>query len=312
MITTISQEHFLLRLEDFRKLFFSAFKREISESFLKWRFIDNPCSGLKMIISEEDTCLTSSYSISPCKIGNKHEIVESALSMMTMTAPEYAGRGLFTLLASKLYENLELSGFQSVWGFPNANSHYSFIKKLSWQNIYELPTLNCQLAKSKSLFTQDEIVFDNQFDLVYEDVLNTGSLIQVIKTKEWLNWRYSCHPENKYTNIVISDRSRVCAFAVVKIYLGSIDIVEFQAKDEELARELVHKVISFGMNHELSNVNCWMPLHHPFHLIFERQGFFNAAPVTYFAGRSFRSLTSKSDFFDFRNWYIQMGDSDVY
>ena len=59
-------------------------------------------------------------------------------------------------------------------------------------------------------------------------------------------------------------------------------------------------------------INVWCPIHHFMHEVLERIGFVNSSPVTYFIVKTLKKNILAKGWDDFRNWYIQMGDSDLY
>ena len=55
-------------------------------------------------------------------------------------------------------------------------------------------------------------------------------------------------------------------------------------------------------------LNCTLSLHREL----EKLGFYNAEPVTYFGARVLRPEVEQSMVSSFKNWYLTLGDSDVY
>ena len=48
------------------------------------------------------------------------------------------------------------------------------------------------------------------------------------------------------------------------------------------------------------------------HEVLERIGFVNSTPVTYFIVKKLKKDISSKGWDNFKNWYVQMGDSDLY
>ena len=115
--------------EKIYELFKMAFKKEIVPDFWKWRFLDNPFHKEPFIdLMWDGDTLAGHYAVSPIGMKVNGESVLTALSMTTMTNPNYGGQGIFPKLADSIYKKLTDVNVQYVWGFPNMNSHYSFIK----------------------------------------------------------------------------------------------------------------------------------------------------------------------------------------
>jgi hypothetical protein len=227
--------------------------------------------------------------------------------MLTMTHPKYGGRGLFTKLASHLFSYMRDEGYHSVWGFPNKNSHRPFIERLHWQDIHEVPTMTADVSRLKLPDVPRER--DDSFMRDYSFLSNLHSGISVRKDAKWLRWRYAENPVNTYSNHVVTDGEKVLAMAVTKAYQGSLDLVDLQASDGDTGQRVLSMVASEARDRNAERIRTWMPLCHYLHLVLEKIGFLNEAPVTYMAGLCFEGA---DNFYDYREWYVQMGDSDVY
>lgn len=44
----------------------------------------------------------------------------------------------------------------------------------------------------------------------------------------------------------------------------------------------------------------------------ERIGFHNGEPITYFGALALQAYLNQTELYDFRQWYLTMGDSDVF
>jgi hypothetical protein len=73
------------------------------------------------------------YGVLPVKMTLHGKSVTAAQSANTMTHPLHQGKGLFTQLAKRTYEEAARAGIPVVFGFPNKNSYPGFKKKLDWQ-----------------------------------------------------------------------------------------------------------------------------------------------------------------------------------
>ncbi len=300
-------------------LFKECYGREMSAKYWKWRFIENPYKKVWILLAWDKNTLAAHYAVSPVLLLIKGQIHIAALSLTTMTHPKYRGLKLFPKLASKVYEVLFEMNYTLVFGFPNKNSHRTFIKNLRWRDIYEIPTFKLYLNNNQKVINDSfvnsiceySISEDNEFDLCYSTNI-TKMPIQLYKDKSYLKWRYKMHPQNKYYNFVIASKDCVSSFCVVKKYVNSLDIVDFQAENREEGEALLAYVIKFALSNRFDQINCWAPRHHFFHSLCEKYGFINGEPITYFCYR-YLSNEENEQFFDtYSNWYIQMGDSDVY
>jgi hypothetical protein len=306
----LNHDTYLQEIPQLVGLFQRSFGRSLDPQYLKWRYVDNPCQDLLVNVHFENEAIVANYSASPCMLKIDGQSVKTALSMTTMTDPMFAGRGLFNKLACELYEYMTEKNYAMVWGFPNSNSHYAFMNKLKWVDIYEIPTMKFVLNKR----VEKNIIYtsDNQFLLNYERSQYLGDLIHVVKNAKYLQWRYASNPNNQYTNLVISQHGCVSSYCVIKRYNQQVDIVDLQAQNRDEGQSLLLQAIQWASENDLGAVNCWAPRHHFMHGLCERLGFTNGEPVTYLGARTLSTVPQSKRINDYSRWYLQMGDSDVY
>ena len=308
------------------KLFKTSFKKELSLNFWNWRFLNNPAGEVMIKLMWDGNTLAGHYAVSPVELIINGEVQLSALSMTTMTHPEYGGRGIFTTLAESLYCDIkEKHNVSSVWGFPNSNSHYGFIKNLKWKDLNVIPTLSISLNNFKE--KRDERIsvtknFKEEHGITFHNTLLGENKLAVHRTKQYLNWRYSNNPVNNYTIFECHDQGNQY-FAVTKCFAlrsesgiedVAIDLVEicFPA-DISLLYGLISEIVAFyssNFNTPLSRINLWLPLSDPKFILFEKMGFFIHSPLTFMGARSLSPAgypTEKS-----QKWQYSMGDSDIY
>lgn len=307
----LTKNEYIKSLSLLEELFNNSFKRNIDRNILAWRYTKNPINELLVYVAIENNKIISNYSVSPCEVDIDGKIYKIALSMTTMTDPKYCGQGLFPKLANFVYDEMRKLGYIAIIGFPNNNSHRTFINKLGWKDIYEIPTLKLDLNLIKSLDTSNrlDIVSDNEFNYNYS--LVNSSKVKIYKDKSYLNWRFTNHPTNKYFNYAILKEDIVTTYVVIKKYLdNAIDIVDYSTIDSNQLYTVLSYLLIKLKNSGIKEVNTWAQPHNPSYYVFEKIGFTNEAPIVYFAGKSF--TTEANILMDYKNWSITMGDSDVY
>ncbi|WP_346316656.1 GNAT family N-acetyltransferase [Chitinophaga sp. YIM B06452] len=295
-------------------LFDHAFGKPMAPSYWKWRFLDNPrkITSIKLMWHEEQ--LVGHYAVSPVMLDINDEPVLTGLSMTTMTHPAFAGLGIFQQLSEALYKEMQgEQGMAAVWGFPNVNSHRGFIKNLDWKDIALLPMLSCTtsgIAPKTAANIRKITAFTEMHEQAHAAIF-ADCPVKVRKDKEYLTWRYFLNPVNKYIVYDINDGAD--GFVVVKQFSvpggAQLDIIDWcVAKDERLTKSVLQHLAAEFPAEKFNQFNIWMPLKDERHLFFEKIGFNNALPLTYFGIRSFAMPGLDID----RNWWIQLGDSDVY
>lgn len=293
-------------------LFESSFGRDLSSDYLDWRYVNNQEEIFYSVIGETNSLLAS-YSVGPIRLTQNLTSHPTGISMTTMTHPNARGKGYFPVLAEDVYLRLANHGISFVWSFLNKVSHRIFIRDLKWSDIYEIPTLTLSLAGQFEALNDGavRVTEDSEFVLDYQPI-NYGELIRTERTSDFLTWRYLDHPVNSYNNYVIEKNGIVLSHIVTKNYLESIDLVDIQVSCEADAIDLLNFIIQKSIRDQRKTISCWASVHHFVHGILERLGFDNSEPVTYFCGRELIEGASPIGWRGFSNWYIQMGDSDVY
>lgn len=121
-------------------LYKNAFNIDIGEEDLLKKY-DTKQFGLEYIgflAISKDNIPAAYYGVFPLICYCENVEVLCAQSGDTMTHQDHRGKGLFIELAKKTYELAKDNGVQFIFGFPNQNSYPGFVKKLSWQHIYDL------------------------------------------------------------------------------------------------------------------------------------------------------------------------------
>ena len=315
-IDFLGRETYRESIPKLESLFQSSFGRDMAEGYLAWRYVDNPASDLLACVARDGDVVVANYSASPCVMTTGDDEIRSALSMTTMTHPDYQGRGLFTTLAEALYGRMAEAGYGMVWGFPNAISHRPFVERLGWFDIYEVPAMQLDIAaaRDRAMRPSSSVRYDDEFKLEYERNPSLSNMLHVRKSASYLRWRYAANPLHEYRCLALEEEGCARSYAVVKAYGdSSLDLVDFQARDAEDGAVLLSSVVRHAREGGLDRVHTWAPRHHMMHGLCERLGFANGLPVTYFAACALNAGEVKRlGLQHYGRWFIQMGDSDVY
>jgi len=302
------------------ELFELAFSKKMSFEYWNWRFIKNPFSKPMIKLMWDNDLLVGHYAVSPNNLNYFDETILTALSMTTMTHPDYSGKGIFGTLAESLYrENSAIENLKAVWGFPNNNSHYGFIKNLNWKNLELFPSfsLSTQFFKptKNTLFKSFKNFNSNHINAI--DKTNKNYTIYLKRNLEYLNWRYSQNPIHNYDYFEYENNE--CSFFVVTKKFNSfsdstkqeIDVLElFIPNDFEIIHTCISNILEYYNDNNISKINLWLPLNDPKHILFEKAGFVQNLPITYSGIVVLDDKYSKLS--NPNNWYISMGDSDIY
>lgn len=306
-------EHAILAL--FRECFGG---RIMTRDYWRWRFRDNPVGQVLVELAWDGEKLAAHYAVSPVIMNVQGQDSLSGLSVTTMTHPDYRGRGLFPVLADRLYRRMAELGYLMVWGFPNKNSHEGFINKLGWRDICEIPMLNLDLravnpTPEPATGIAELADFDKRFNRLWSS-LSTRYAIAVRRDLKYLRWRFQSSTENKYHIICYTDEDQLLGYAVWKLYQErELEIVDLLAADEEnVGASLVEAVVKSGTRVGAESVKMWLPKSSSLRVNLERIGFQQGPPRTYFGARSLNPLPGGVNCYSENAWLYSMSDSDVF
>lgn len=290
------------RTQQFCDLYHSCFNDKIDATIIEQRYLQNPVGDLCMYVALEDDRIVANYSVSPAYIQHGDKQIKCALSLNTMTHPDFVGKGLFVQLAQRLYDELKQQGYGMVYGFPNYISNRTFCTKLGWKDIYEIPTLELVVEKELS-YNPTNVIPYSTFDVPQ----NTANRLAVAKCEDYLNWRYKNKPYTDYNLVKTANGG----WMVYKRYQNMINIVELHPQCIEDLSDMIGYVSSVVLGLGLEKMTVWSDANSWEHLCLEKYGFRNRYPITYF-GACDLNMPKDLDIWDFRNWRIQMGDDNVY
>jgi len=302
------------------QLFKAVFGQEMSLDYWKWRFEDNPAGKHMIKLMWENDILIGHYAVSPCTLSINNQHYLSTLSMTTMTHPDHGGKGIFSQLADALYEKLEnRMDVKAIWGFPNSNSHYGFIKNLDWNDLGIVSHLRILANRLQPVINPNIKSFENFTD-VHSTIINKVTSefpIHIVRDAKYLNWRYVENPTSKYDKFEYVDEE-LHGFIIVKEYPSTINpaindlfITEIGidiSKIYLLPVFLSHIASHYGQTE--ASINIWLSLYDPRHIHLEKLGYNLEGKPTYMGVRPNPSMVNLLS--NFRNWYYSYGDSDIY
>jgi hypothetical protein len=154
----------------------------------------------------------------------------------------------------------------------------------------------------------------------WEEVAETtigNCLFSNIRTLEYLTWRYKQRPDTVYYAIENRTGGKVRSAVVFKLYpadtpcvmnvLEWLSMPESSEADHALDR-LEDLAASLGLP-----VTIWHNVHdYPRHHMLERRGYIPSDPIFYFGVIPLGSSERLGPYRDWRNWYMTMGDVDVF
>jgi len=296
------------------ELFNRSFNRPLTYCYWKWRYLDNPNMNTNLInLAWDCDRLAAHYAVSPTIMFIDSKKCNSALSMTTMTDPNYRGKGLFTKLANKLFEN---SSLDVIYGVPNENSVKGFTEKLNFKLIKEIPMLVSKKFSIKYKINNHCVIlkrFDKRFDDFFINMIDKYKII-TCRNSDYLNWRFIDNTINKYKVFAYIENDNVLGYLVTKTYsIGSTligDIVDLLVVDENVLKELLNIAFSSFQIQNVLEVNTWFNDKELIKVL-EEFGFSKSNKSFHFIVKD-NSEKNKEVLFNYNNWYLTMSDIDLF
>jgi GNAT superfamily N-acetyltransferase len=300
-------------------LFEVVFRQKLKLENWLWRFRENPAGKHLIKLMWDDDELIGHYAVSPLFMNVEGVDVLTALSLTTMTHPDYQGKGIFSKLSMALYNDLEQNyNCKAIWGFPNNNSHYGFVKKLEWKNLVMIHTLTLDLKvlEPKGIEYSSKLItrFNTSQEKIISENIKRFSSIFVKHSVAYLNWRFIDKPNSQYKCYEFNS-NLYNSIIVVKPYNIKnsnkyiLNIISCFADNYAYIHDYIAHILN-DFDFEFEKVTIWKSLWSSDHLSLEKQNFIPELPQTYLATRVHESMPKS--FSDFRNWHISMSDSDVF
>jgi GNAT superfamily N-acetyltransferase len=289
-------------------LFQAAFGKPMSKDYWNWRYRDNPIDAPMIELAWDGDTLAAHYAVSPMPLMIGRDVGKAALSMTTMTHPDYQGMGLFPQLAERLYDRLAKQGYRMVFGFPNSNSHRGFVQNLGWEDMAPVPQMSAAIDDMKFPDTPGRSFAQvDRFSDWLPSIAPSPAKVSLGRDIAYYNWRMLEDPENDY-RIGVAGGAGGLGLAVFKRHEDAVDIVELAATPETVGA-LIGSVAAIAQNDGATRLNMWLPVFDPMFPAVEKVGFRPGGPVTYMGGRVFGS---GGDLLDSRAWSVRMVMSDVF
>ena len=254
-----------------------------NRDYLNWEYLKNPNGLPVMVVAlSEIGEIVGQYVVIPVKYVFKGKIILGSLSLNTLTRADYRGKGLFTLMAGKTFEECARKKIHITIGFPNPDSFQGFVKKLNFQHVGNTSVLFSPLNPVKILMKKlfkfreikygeelpirderNKICFEkngyviSEFNLdddhnAYRLFLNEFKLLHTFMTYRdipYLRWRYLEIPKRKYRMIKVTKNKRFLGYCVLRgrrvFGLNSGFITDICSLNDKDAKDGMNTLIAF-------------------------------------------------------------------
>ena len=297
-----------------------CFNNKFNIDYFNWRFLANPNEKKVFIkyIIENDT-LAAYYSVSPMLLQRKDGgTIKVALANMTMTHPDYRGKGYSRKLALELYAQLKEEGYACIFTYPIREAMcYIFRKYLNFHDITILKTMHLSKDNLKQNSTAN---YTFEHDEVNEKIINIAQYLTftdknflLLRDKANLKWRLIDNPINNYYYLKITRDNKVRVVIFYKGYEDSIDIMDYCYSTTDYLWE---SDFSYGLAKLFSKnkftsagINIWTDIDSNEFNFLKNIGFCPTLTNTYFG---IIPLSNDETLLSKENWHNRYFDSDVF
>jgi len=320
----------------------------IDSSYLNWQYHQNPSGKPYLFISrtEKENKLVGQYLIIPIIYNFFNKPVKGTLSLNTLTHPDFQGKGLFTKMAIKSYEECAKNNILFTTGFPNPLSYPGFVKKLDFTHLGDIPLfikplrpINMALSFFKTSKEKhggnielSQVEQNGIFKLNFENdsskindfwsKIKSQYPISTERDSTFLKWRYCDLPTRKYQLYAFEADNVIKSIIVLKaektwgFNVGIImDFLVLQG-EEHIGKQMLQFTKRIFKMSKLDFSAC---LHSPnFESDFlMKNGFFKVPQrllpqKVHFIVRKNNEFVKSEEIFNLKNWKLTFGDYDVF
>ncbi|MBE6059798.1 MAG: GNAT family N-acetyltransferase [Clostridium sulfidigenes] len=296
-------------------LFQKSFNRIMDISFWKWRYKENILNKYMIRIAKDGDNVVAHYAVSPTELFINGKLFNSAISMTTMTHPNYRGLGLFTKLASELLES-HSEDLDVIYGVPNNNSINGFVNHLDFKHISDIIVMEIDLRKT-TFKLANQCLEIKKFDFRFDELLDKIKYkytVMLSRCSKYLNWRFCNNPVNKYTILTYQSNGELLGYAVIKVFVNESvlvgDIVDIIAVDTNVFCKLIESVCCKFYEKGITSAKIWMN-DNEFIKALRNIGFIQTDETFHFIVKS-NNKKVPNEIQDFNNWYLTMSDIDIF
>jgi len=237
-------------------------------------------------------------------------------------------------------------GFPNQFSYPghinkldwfNIANMQLMLKPLNWKNAISVMTKNTALGAILSPLatllcnkaflmrnkvnaveglTVNEIAsFDQRFDMLWPRVANQFQ-IMVERKSDYLKWRYGA-PETNYSIFIAEKHSEIWGYLVSKhLVVDGIKVnlvFDMLARSEEVLHCLIAKAIRDCQENGVALIQYQLAANEVYQRVLRRNGFISLpfSKGNHFCAYSSSTDISKQFLGNPRNWFVQIGDSDL-
>jgi GNAT superfamily N-acetyltransferase len=322
------------------------------ERWLKWwhwAYKEIPC-GSKIWLAEHNGKIVGQFTLITANLKVGDDLVKAAQSIDESTHPDYRRQGIMSSLQRYAFDEGVKNSTNIFYGFPSDMAYSKDIKigyfevsdmqkilgVLNWERALKIRISNKLLLKLCTIFASmsnnllrraskvpvvrglsitQVSCFDERINEFWSRVSSQFQII-VIRSKDYLNWRYATVPDIKYSIYIAEKDGAILGYIVLRYhqeeYKKVAVIYDLLAETEDIAQCLLHTALEHCQRDGMDYIS-WVGIADKIYLrAFRKRGFIH---VPFQKGGKFLAYSSdvnisKEFLSNPKNWLIQLGDSD--
>ncbi len=297
-----------------------------TEERWRWEYMSNIDYPAKAWIAEDKGKIVGLYGLTPFKWQVDGQEAKCYVPVDAMTHPDYRRMGMHAAMLKADMEHIHESGIPLCYVLPNEKSLKGALNN-NWRCVFEIPFIQKELSKevvSKKIKSDTSINivevkhFDAGVDRLWDQV--SGIFTYVCERKAaYLNWRYVKKPDDDYRIFIAYDGGLVLGYMVYKKFdkdtVGSkshiVDLL-INPMRSELIEFFIDKAVFLSTIDKSVSLSAWMLQQAPYFDSFINRGFIKQKTERFLLAYVNPKMLSWEQALNNGNWYVTMGDSDVY
>lgn len=171
-----------------------------SESFWRWKHIDNPFGKSPVLLAFEGETLIGVRAFMRWEWRYEDKVYKAVRAVDTATHPNHQGKGIFKKLTLQLVDQCKSDGVDFIFNTPNTSSKPGYLK-MGWMSNGKMKVYVRPVFSLRKTATDFEAAYgvDNKrkfFSYAFQD--SDSPTMRTELTEKFLYWRYGSNPNIQY------------------------------------------------------------------------------------------------------------------